>query len=256
MPKDWKGIWDPRAKAFNKVCQKYPNARNDERNPLIDILQIEAPCDFLEVAPCGGCLLRGVHDRYPNGITYFAVEPSDENASDLPDYVTRIQGADITSFAMPDGSVDRVGNLAGLHHTHPRKGYYAESFRVLRPGGIMAIADVKAGTQVDHWLNEFVNQYCAYGHEGYFFPAGEMSADMLEAGFTEVREDTLKLAWHFDSVAGAVDFCRHLFFLTKATDENILTGLKNYLGFDPDAKNVRIPWELTYASGRKPGVAA
>lgn len=252
MSSDWKNIWDPRAHAFNFACEKYPSARDEERNPLIDLLQIAPSMDFLEVAPCGGCLLRGVNERYPTGVRYHAVEPSDENAKDMPTYVTRVEDSEVTAFALEDSCIDRVGNLAGLHHTSPRKEFYTESFRVLRPGGILALADVLTGSDVARWLNEFVDQYNEYGHHGMFFPEGEMSASLKEAGFSEITEKNIRLAWHFKCVAGAVEFCRNLFLLNKASDEEIQKGLDRYLGLEIGEKGVRIPWQLLYASGKKP----
>lgn len=252
MSSDWKNIWDPRAHAFNFACEKHPSARDEERNPLIDLLRIAPGVDFLEVAPCGGCLLRGVNERHPSGVRYHAVEPSDENAKDMPTYVTRVEGSDVTAFALEDSCMDRVGNLAGLHHTFPRMEFYTESFRVLRPGGILALADVLEDSDVARWLNEFVNQYNEYGHHGIFFPEGEMTASFKEAGFQEVTEKSLKFAWRFKAVADAVEFCRNLFHLNKASDAQIQEGLVRYLGLEIANDDVRIPWQLLYASGRKP----
>jgi SAM-dependent methyltransferase len=179
------------------------------------------------------------------------VEPSDPNAEDMPKYVKRVENSEVTAFAMPDSFVDLVGNLAGLHHTFPRKAFYTESFRVLRPGGVLALADVLEGSPVARWLNEFVNQYNAYGHHGFFFPEGEMSADLKAAGFCQITERVLKLAWNFKKLEEAIEFCRNLFLLNKASDADIVSGMKHYLGFEEGPGEVRIPWQLIYASGRR-----
>ncbi len=251
MPADWKTAWNPRAHDFNYACVKYPRARDQETDPLVDLLQIVPGIDFLEVAPCGGTLLRRVKVRQPTGVTYYAVEPSDENAKDLPQYVSRVKNSDITSFKKEDGSVDRVGNLAGLHHTDPRDMFFTESYRVLRPGGILAAADVAIGSPVADWLNEFVNEHCSLGHEGVFFGDGEMTKSLKAVGFSQTTEEIKQLFWRFRSPDEAIEFCQNLFYLDKADKKTILLGLDRYLGIEIDSDEVRIPWQLVYASGRK-----
>jgi SAM-dependent methyltransferase len=251
MSYDWKEIWAPRAEAFNLTLTKFPTARNEERNPLIDMLQFRRGISFLEVAPCGGCLLRGVHEHIPTGIDYYAVEPSDENANSLPAYVTRVKDSDITAFSLAESSVDRVANLAGLHHTWPRGGFFSESFRVLRSSGILAIADVLEGSTVGGWLNQFVNEFNEFGHAGKFFAEGEMRAELRSAGFIDVIEKRIDLTWRFEDVNAAVEFCRNLFYLNKASNDDILSGLKQYLGFNAASVTTEIPWQLSYASGVK-----
>jgi SAM-dependent methyltransferase len=156
----------------------------------------------------------------------------------------------IPRFALPDESVDRVTNLSGLHHTVERPRFFAEAFRVLKPGGILGVADVREGTNVARWLNEFVAQHNPNGHDGHFFREGAMAEYCSLAGFADLSERIVQYTWDFDSDERMIWFCRTLFGLA-ADDATIRAGIDDILGCQRSHGLVRMNWELIRATGRK-----
>jgi ubiquinone/menaquinone biosynthesis C-methylase UbiE len=55
-------------------------------------------------------------------------------------------------------AVDRVLSLAGLHHmsTDQKQQFLAEAYRVLRPGGMIVVADVMDGYDMAKHLRQLV----------------------------------------------------------------------------------------------------
>ncbi len=54
------------------------------------------------------------------------------------------------------------------------------------------------------------------------------------------------LQWHFDNEHHMVMFCRGLFGLDKARDEDIIRGIKTYLNPRYQPNQVSLDWGLVY----------
>ena len=256
MPKefaDWSEVWRTRGKSYNTANEAHPHAREAERQALIGMLAIEPGLTLLEVGPAGGYLSQGIHARFGDGVRILAAEPSDIHAESLPDHMERVPDSDITGFGLPRDSVDRVAALSGLHHTDDTSGFFSESFRVLRPGGVLALSEVRAGSPVDRWLNVIVNDANPDGHDGAFFEQGQMTAALEAAGFEELREELLRYTWDLPSEAELGNYCRMLFGMTRLEPREVIGRIRETLGYatDPDGA-VHMNWELLHASGRKP----
>ncbi len=247
---DWRKTWVKRGKDYHSANAAFPAAREAERDLLIDPLELRAGLTLLDVAAGGGYLLEKVHQCLGSDIQLLAIESSEAFAVHLPPYVRRVPHGAITGFGLPDESVDRVANLSGLHHTVEQRRFFEEAFRVLKPGGILGAADVREGSNVARWLNEFVAGHNPDGHDGRFFPAGQMTKLCLGAGFTGVSEATVRYSWDFDSVERMVWFCRTLFGIA-ADDGAILQGIDDILGFQRTPDGVHLDWELIRTIGRK-----
>jgi SAM-dependent methyltransferase len=248
---DWKQVWVTRGKDYHSANARFPAAREAERDLLINQLDLHPNQSLLDVAAGGGYLLEKVQQCFGDRIRLLAIEPSEAFASHLPKYVRRLPEGSITQFPLPDGSVDRVSNLSGLHHSTDRHLFFQEAFRVLQAGGILGAADVRHGSKVAWWLNDFVDRYNPHGHDGMFFHEGEMRQLFNDAGFTDVAEETVPYFWNFDSVEQMIWFCRTLFGIT-ADAETSLKGIAEILGYQHRKDGtVAMNWELVRTVGRK-----
>jgi ubiquinone/menaquinone biosynthesis C-methylase UbiE len=248
---DWKKVWATRGKDYHSANAGFPAAREAERDILLDRMELRPGQSILDVATGSGYLLEKVHTRFGGAIRLFAIEPSEAFAANLPPYVSRVPGGSITHFPLPDAAMDRVSNLSGLHHTTDQHLFFSESYRVLKPGGLLAAADVRHGSPVDRWLNEFVDEHNPNGHDGMFFKGGDMTRLFKVAGFTGIAEDTARYTWNFDSVERMVWFCRTLFGIA-ADEEAVLKGITDILGYERnDSGEVFMNWELIRGVGRK-----
>lgn len=247
---DWRKTWRTRGKDYHSANAAFPAAREAERDLLIDQLELRAGLTLLDVAAGGGYLLEKVHQHLGAEIQLLAIESSEAFAAHLPPYVRRVPHGSITRFGLPAESVDRVANLSGLHHTVEQRRFFEEAFRALKPGGILGAADVREGSNVARWLNEFVAGHNPAGHDGRFFEAGQMTQYCVAAGFVGVSEATVRYSWDFDSVERMVRFCRTLFGIV-ADETTILQGIGDILGFQRTNGRVRLNWELIRTIGHK-----
>jgi len=99
-----------------------------------------------------------------------------------------------TALQLPDASFTRVIAIDCADMFDPREAFLAEAFRVLRPGGVLAIADVVAGTApvgpIQRAMVRGLMRYFGiprvnyYGVEGY-------RARLVAAGFREVSIESV-----------------------------------------------------------------
>jgi SAM-dependent methyltransferase len=157
-----------------------------------------------------------------------------------------------TNIPLPDSSCSKIICIATLHHsTHEeRKEIYRECWRLLRPGGSLIVGDCEKGSPQDAWLNQFVNQYNSNGHKGLFWSQEDCQL-FVDQGY-EVQTTKHEYPWTFSTHADMIDFCKHLFGLDKATDDDIRQGLQTYL----HASDTVIPWGLMYFTATKPQIAS
>jgi ubiquinone/menaquinone biosynthesis C-methylase UbiE len=92
---------------------------------------------------------------------------------------------------LKDNSTDGVIIAYGTHHIAPDQRLEAcrEAFRVLRPGGRIAIHDFEVDGPVSRWFGEVVDRYSQTGHRFAHFTRDEIRQYLQEAGFDDVKVD-------------------------------------------------------------------
>lgn len=83
------------------------------------------------------------------------------------------------------------------------------------------------------------------GHEGDFITP-KLFPLFDESALKVISVNRPMLHWNFDNECSMVTFCRNLFGLDKATDEDILSGIHRYLEPVFDHGKVSIRWQLVY----------
>lgn len=245
-------IFDARGHLYNEAGSKCPGAREAERSALISRLELSPGLVVCDLPAGGGYLADGIHAVWQDTVEVICVEPAKRFATAIATHF-KLRHDALDMLSLENETVDRMASLAGLHHIMDRVPCYREWHRVLRPGGIVALADVQEGTATGKFLNGFVDRHTPGGHDGKFFVPGELERELGEAGFTDVREELVQVPWIFPDEQTMKHFCKTLFALESATADEVLEGIRECLGWSisPDGQ-IRMNWELRYACGRKP----
>jgi len=233
------------------ILQRFPDARALERDTLLGLVRLVPGMRLLDIQAAGGYLSEAAWLRLDGHVTCVCVEPSGEHRSRLdPRFVAVAEP--IERFpAVTDGTIDAALGLAGLHHSTSHRATLAESLRVLRPGGELALCDVLVGSAQARWLNEFVDAHSPSGHDGRFPIAGATARVMRELGFVDVVEDVREVPWRFASRADALAFMVGIFGLSCGV-ELVDAVVDDYLELRVGAGGVEVTWPLMYCRGVKP----
>ena len=242
-------IFAARAASYQAAMERWPAVRDAEFNAALAPLAL-APDMMLADIPAGG----GYLFRYlPDGVRYVGVEPSDHFFSACPEsaLASRCKGtADATGLGT--GTVDALVSVAGLHHCADLDAVFAEFRRVVRGDGMVVILEVAAGTPTARFLNGFVHEHNAMGHEGHFFD--DVTARRLEmAGFAVTDDRLLTLPWSFEQAGDIGSFARALFGIDRADEAEVGAAMEDMLGFCDGPGAINIAWPLRRLVARPRG---
>lgn len=248
----YKEIFNARAHQYHHAMTLCGDARKQEFLNSIAVLETQRPLkkgDKIIDIPSGGCYLK----KYlPSEVNYIAFEES-ESFIKQTNYDKNIQVEyfqDNLLTQIKSNSIDILFSIAGLHHNPNPKKLFEEISRVLHSKSFAVIADVCKGSNQDYFLNEFVNQNSSAGHTGIFLD--ETTINDLNSVLLEVVEDKVsKYHWHFEDEEKMVLFCKNLFGIDKANDDEILKAIKSYLGVEYDSERVLMNWSLRNILVRK-----
>jgi SAM-dependent methyltransferase len=236
----YREIFAARGDRYHRAMTLHPHARREEFRLVSQLAQVE-PGQIVCDLPSGGGYLDAF---FPSAVKVLHVETSEVFAQ-----LCRLNGRSNIFLSALDclpfqrNSVDRIVSLAALHHVADKPSLFRESYRLLRPGGTLCIADVWAGSSVADFLDGFVNDYNSMGHKGAYIDAGT-AVQLQEAGFTIGRHFMATFPWRFESIAAMTGFVQLLFGVDRATEPEIVHFVGKYLGFWPGQNRSDITWEL------------
>lgn len=248
---EYEFIFNTRGDSYNEACRMLPGVRETERALLLKLLDANPPNVCCDAPAGGGYLAEGLEKSHGSHRGIICLEPAERFLQGIPPRFDRVLGS-LTAMPLVSGSVDRIGSLAGLHHIERKLEVFHEAFRVLTPGGKMAVADVQEGSPVGWFLNEVVDRYSLTGHKGLFLRPQELTSLMTAAGFQNVSEQHECFTWDFPDMPSLVWYCKHLFGMVKGELSQVEQELRARFAIECAGTVVRLPWSLVYAVGTKP----
>lgn len=234
------------------AMRDFPDARNNERDTLLEYVTLRPGLTVLDIQSAGGYLSDEVDRRMGGGGEIVCVEPNPALRARLKPHYRAIDNPVEDFHSIADNTIDVALGLVGLHHSHSHRATIFEAFRTLKPGGEFAVCDVPADGRLAQWLNQFVARHCPDGHEGNFPATGDVERLCREAGFVEVVEERRSVPWKFTRRADIAPFFRGLFGLTL-DPAAIDAALDDYFTIRQEGDVCWVDWCLVYAHARKPG---
>lgn len=239
---DYSARFNNQTHNFLDAVQAYNNALDEELLTAIKMLDLK-PNEILLNVFAGGISLHKFIDTRLN-IQYLEYDTNKE----FSNTDTHCVHYTIDNIPIESQSVDKIICLATLHHfnNEERQILYKEFHRVLKPTGMLVIADVIENSSQANWLNVFVNEYNSNGHQGIFFSPLD-SQLMNESGFKNVTVSIQHYNWTFPDDDSLIRFYKLLFGLNLCKDDNlILDNIKHFLEYNQRLNDVVVRWKLMY----------
>lgn len=246
MPNEYSKIFSHRGADYHYAMMLCPQARDYEFAAALSFIQ-DKPKGILLDVPSGGGYLRAYLDRaFPQ---YYYV--SGEISSQFISSVAPSFQADYYSLPIQTESVDIVVTLAATHHFNYRDNFYKEIYRTLKPQGQFIVGDVIYGTAQAEFLNHFVDRHNSQGHKGNFFTLDTEVSRLMDAGFKQTEGHSVHYPWCFPNEALCLTYCKNLFGMDKASEQEVKRGLASFLNLGNNDAHSRIDWNLGFITGYK-----
>jgi erythromycin 3''-O-methyltransferase len=127
----------------------------------------------------------------PHHIRWAKFRAAQEGLSDRLD----VRTGDATELPFDDNSFDRVVALESAFHFYPRRAFFAEAMRVLRPGGVLATTDIiplDADTPQDGFQAGPLSFIRFSVDEENWHDAATYASQLGEAGFRDVTVESIR----------------------------------------------------------------
>lgn len=239
-------IFAQRGHLYHEAMTRVPRARDDELGRAVAYAEVRPGHRVCDLPSGAGYLAR----HLPPRAFVVHVETAPVFARLCRAAGGRVLLGGFADVPLRDASVDRVISLAALHHVDAKARFYAEARRVLVPGGILCVGDVRRGSAVAEFLNGFVDAHNSMGHRGTFLTP-ETAADLERVGFVVAASHVVPLRWHFATADEMLGFVGPLFGVDRASPDQLLRGIERTVGWEQDADGCRMHWELLYLQAHR-----
>lgn len=175
------GYWEQGTKDIVVACDR-----------MVDEIVATVPHDAAVIIDVGcglGAGTRRVADRFPQALVTGANLSVWQLAATRARGVDACVATDAARMGIGDGSADAVLAMESALHFDTRAAFFAEACRVLRPGGVIATADMlfRDADVIGPWLVPHGNRITT--------PA-EYTQALRDVGFTEVTvRDITEISW-------------------------------------------------------------
>ncbi|MCP4457357.1 MAG: hypothetical protein GY816_04930 [Cytophagales bacterium] len=122
-------------------------------------------------------------------------------------------------------------------------------FRILKSKEQFIMWVLTVGSEVDSYLNVFVNQWNSMGIKGMFLKGKDDIEELVEVGFKAEFEEQMYF-WDFENEKDAMAFFRDL-YLDKNPSENELRKVFSDLGYQQGGNVYRVEWSLGFLLAAK-----
>lgn len=231
-------IFAARGDLYHAAMMAWPRARDAEFDALFARRPL-APGERVLDFPSGGGYLARHLEGTARVVGY---ELTDGFAAGIP--------VGLPSREADPEPYDRAVCLAALHHIEDQPGFLRELATRVKPGGLLHVGDVPAGSPLGGFLDGFVGRYNQTGHQGLY-----LSPDPADyAALGEVLHCAeVATPWRFPDEAAMLGFCAQLFGLSGHDPRELLAALREQVGVDTGPDGVSLRWRLLYVDIRVPG---
>ncbi len=245
----YSSIFDKRGQSYHQAMMEQPSARIDEFNNIIKIANLSAGLKVFDIPSGGGYLNKFIDcdvevTQVETSKAFYDFAISDSS-------VNHMHSDDIANLLVSDNFIDRIISLAGLHHIKNRLPFYNEAYRVIKPSGLLCIADVAVNLNTDHFLNGFVDKNGSEGHKGLFINSHDIY-QIKSAGFVINKIEVIHYFWYFENIEHMTDFIKKMFGIDQCSDAEILKGIQQHLGYEISNGQVKMAWSLQFIQAKKP----
>ncbi len=182
------GYWDG-ATRYDDACQRLAEVLGEAADLRPGCAQLDCGCGF------GDAALFWIRRFGVETIDCLNITPSQVvkarervRAAGLEQRV-RLHLGSATRMPFADASFDRITALETAFHYDTREEFFREAFRVLRPGGRLATADVTPlEGQPNRWRERLATWYIPAAN---MYPRSGYARRLEDAGFTGVRVESI-----------------------------------------------------------------
>jgi SAM-dependent methyltransferase len=241
-PNNYSEIFAKRGWLYQRAMQTVPKARALELDQLFAAQPLQVGEHLLDVPSGGGYLAKHLQATMQPTVQVRHLEFT-------PGFDPGVEVVD------PDGhwpvaaaSMERCICLAALHHIQDPNELLLNITNVVRPLGLIHLADVIPGSGSMHFLEHFVDRHTSTGHRGIYRDFREL---IWPSNLEVLTIETRACPWRFDSRQQMLHFCQLLFGLDDSCQPQLEQALEHDIGVSHRHGGVELQWSLSYADLRR-----